>query len=254
MNKSPISAFLLALITLPMSAQTKIDISGNNTSSSYVSYNTGISLATGKTVDVYMARYCYFSSQITGGGTLNLHAGGERSYLGTAKGAAWPNWTSFKGDIHIFPYKENAPSAGFYGVVLAHGGKTFSPENVEDAIKSGKVNSSMANNHVTLHAGATICCEANTSGAGFRIGELNTEEGSYIQGYMKKGTHSNIIRLKDIFRIFPAYQLVSLADEHGSQLPYGHMDKIIDLEGIYEDAEVLNMRIVSDVLYIRIKM
>lgn len=188
MNKSPISAFLLALITLPMSAQTKIDISGNNTSSSYVSYNTGISLATGKTVDVYMARYCYFSSQITGGGTLNLHAGGERSYLGTAKGAAWPNWTSFKGDIHIFPYKENAPSAGFYGVVLAHGGKTFSPENVEDAIKSGKVNSSMANNHVTLHAGATICCEANTSGAGFRIGELNTEEGSYIQGYMKKGT------------------------------------------------------------------
>lgn len=63
-----------------------------------------------------------------------------------------------------------------------------------------------------------------------------------------------MIRLKDIFRMFPAYQLVSLADEHGSQLPYGHRDKIIDLEGIYEDAEVLNMRIVSDVLYIRIKM
>lgn len=63
----------------------------------------------------------------------------------------------------------------------------------------------------------------------------------------------DMIRLKDIFRMFPAYQLVSLADEHGSQLPYGHRDKIIDLEGIYEDVEVLNMRIVSDVLYIRIK-
>ena len=63
-----------------------------------------------------------------------------------------------------------------------------------------------------------------------------------------------MIRLKDIFRMFPAYQLVSLADEHGSHLPYGHRDKIVDLEGVYEDAEVLNMRIVSDILYIRIKM
>ena len=63
-----------------------------------------------------------------------------------------------------------------------------------------------------------------------------------------------MIKLKDIFRMFHAYQLVSLADEDGSQLPYGHRDKIVDLEGvIYEDAEVLNMRIASDVLYIRIK-
>lgn len=51
----------------------------------------------------------------------------------------------------------------------------------------------------------------------------------------------NMIKLKDIFRMFPAYQLVSLADEHGSQLPYGHRDKIIDLEGVYEDVEVLNI-------------
>lgn len=63
-----------------------------------------------------------------------------------------------------------------------------------------------------------------------------------------------MIKLKDIFRLFPKYQLVSLADKDGSQLPYGHRDKIIDLDGIYEDIEVLNMRIVSDILYIRIKM
>ena len=44
----------------------------------------------------------------------------------------------------------------------------------------------MASNRVTLHEGATICCEANTSGAGFRIGELNTEVGSTLQGYYKK--------------------------------------------------------------------
>lgn len=132
-----------------------------------------------------LSRYCYFSSTITGTGQLNLYAGGERCYLGTAKGATWPNWSAYRGDIHIYPFRENAPSAGFYGVVLAHGGKSFSPEDIEDAIKSGKVNTSMQNNHVTLHDGATICCEANTSGAGFRIGELQTEAGSTLQGYMK---------------------------------------------------------------------
>lgn len=63
-----------------------------------------------------------------------------------------------------------------------------------------------------------------------------------------------MIKLGDIFKMFPGYQLVVLADKHGSQLPYGHRDKIVDLEGIYEDVEVLNMRIVSDILYIRIKM
>ena len=177
----------LVLSWAPVAAQTEeiIDISGNNTSSSYISYDKAISLPASKTVNVKMARYCYFSSTISGTGTLNLYAGGERCYLGTAKGAAWPNWTNYRGDIHIYPFPENSSSAGFYGVVLAHGGKSFSPENIEDAIRSGKVNPSMANNHVTLHQGATICCEANTAGAGFRIGELQTEAGSTLQGYMK---------------------------------------------------------------------
>lgn len=62
-----------------------------------------------------------------------------------------------------------------------------------------------------------------------------------------------MIKLKDILKMFPLYQVISLADEDGSGLPCGLRNKIIDLEGIYEDAEVLNMRIVSDVLYIRIK-
>ena len=63
-----------------------------------------------------------------------------------------------------------------------------------------------------------------------------------------------MIKLKDILNLLPAYQLVALADENGSQLPYGHRDKVIDLKDRYADAEVLNMRIVSDVLYIRIKI
>jgi autotransporter-associated beta strand protein len=163
-----------------------IDISGNNTSSSYISYSTTITLPAGDTVNVMMARYCYFSPKITGSGTLNLFGGGERCYLGTEKGKAWPVWSGFTGDVHVWPFTSNSPSAGSHGVLLAHGGKSSSPDNAKDDAKSGKVNTSMANNRVTLHAGATMTCEANTSGAGFRIGQLDTEAGSTLSGYYKK--------------------------------------------------------------------
>lgn len=177
-------------LCLGATAQTTIDISGDNTDKGYKTYEQSIRIETGKSVDVKMARYCYFSAPVTGSGTLNLYAGGERCYLGTAKGAQWPNWSGFKGDVHVFAFPENSAKAGFYGVVMAHGGKSFSPENIEDGIKSGKVNNSMENNRVTLHEGAILCCEANQNGAGFRIGELNTEVGSTVQGYMKKNTRA----------------------------------------------------------------
>lgn len=164
-----------------------LDISGNNTSSSYVTYEKAISLPKGKTLDVLMARYAYFNSKITGQGTLCLYAGGERCYLGTAKGAQYPDWKGFTGDVHVYPYQKNAPSAGFYGIVMAHGGKTFSVEDVEGCLKSGKVNLMMENNRVTLHEGAFLVCESGTRG--FRFGELQTEKGSTIQGYMKKGSY-----------------------------------------------------------------
>lgn len=191
MEKNLLLAFALSMLLMPVKAQTTtIDISGNNSSSNYVTYDKTVPVASGKTVDVKMARYCYFNSTVTGSGTLNLYAGGERCYLGTEKGASWPNWKSFRGECHIYPYKKNAPSAGFYGVVMAHGGKSFSPENIEDAVKSGKVNNSMERCHTTLHEGAVLCCEANTNGTGIRIGELNTEAGSTIQGYIKKNTRA----------------------------------------------------------------
>ena len=186
MKRHFLLASLLLLAGIWAYAQSEvIDISDDNTDKSYVSYSKAISLPAGKTVDVKMARYCYFSSTISGAGILNLYGGGERCYLGTEKGAQWPNWTNYSGDIHIYPFPENSSKADFYGVVLAHGGKSFSPENIEDGLKSGKVNMSMQSNRVTLHDGAVICCEANTAGAGFRIGELQTEVGSTLQGYMK---------------------------------------------------------------------
>ncbi|MDE6721730.1 MAG: endo-1,4-beta-xylanase [Bacteroidaceae bacterium] len=189
--KTTLLSIALQLLLLPAVAQTKtIDISGDNSSNDYISYDQAISLPADRVVEVKMARYCYFNSYIAGTGTLNLLAGGERCYLGTKSGAAWPDWTKFRGDLHIYPFKENSSKAGFYGVVMAHGGKSFSPENIEDAIRSGKVNNSMEKCHTTLHEGAVLCCEANTNGAGFRIGELNTEAGSTIQGYMKKNTRA----------------------------------------------------------------
>ena len=189
MKKNIFCVVMFAAVTVASAQTDTIDISGNNTSSSYVTYDKALSITANKTVDVFMARYAYFNSKITGSGTLRLHAGGERCYLGTAKGASYPDWTQFKGDVHILPYKENSPSAGFYGVVMAHGGKTFSVEDIEGSLKGGKVNIMMQNSHVTLHQDAVLVCESGTRG--FRFGELQTEPGSLIQGYMKKGTYNS---------------------------------------------------------------
>lgn len=181
---------LLALCLTGLSAvaeEKTIDISGDNSDKNYISYSKSISLPETDVVNVKMARYVYFSSTISGKGTLNLYAGGERCYLGTTGGKTWPNWTNYTGDIHIYPFPENSSSAGFYGVVLAFGGKSSSPESAYEDLAGGKVNPSMANNRVFLHQGATICGEANTAGSGYRIGELQTEAGSILQGYMKKG-------------------------------------------------------------------
>lgn len=181
MKKYLIANLMLLLALTPAQAQKRtIDISGNNTDSSAKSYATAFTLAEGDTVDVLMARYCYFSPKITGKGVLNLFAGGERGYLGNSD-KKWNEWGDYTGDVHIWPYKENAPSASSYNVVLMHGGKAFSPENID----LSKVNRSLENNRVTLHEGATLCTEANTAGSGFRIGELWTEKGSTLSGYMK---------------------------------------------------------------------
>ena len=159
---------------------------GNNNSDNYVTYDKAITVAAGKAVDVQLARYCYITSTVSGKGTINLYAGGERCYLGTKNGSSWANWTNFKGDAHIYPFKENSSSAGFYGIVLAHGGKTFLPGNIEESINSGKLNNAMQNCKVTVHKGAVLCNEANSTNAGgFRLGELEMEEGSTLRGYMK---------------------------------------------------------------------
>lgn len=183
MKRYLITNLLLLMAVTLVQAQTgkrTIDISGDNTDKTAKSYSTAFTLQEGDTVLVKMARYCYFSPKITGSGVLELYAGGERGYLGNSD-KKWNEWADYTGDVHIYPFPENCPSAGSYNVVLMHGGKAFSPENID----LSKVNRSLENNKVTIHEGATLCTEANTAGSGFRIGELNTEEGSTLSGYMK---------------------------------------------------------------------
>ena len=182
------AGLLLAMSSQSVSAEERtIDISGSNSADSYLVYNSSISVPADDIVNAKInARYCYFSSTISGSGVLNIYGGGDRCFLGGEKGKTWPNWTNYTGNVHIYKLAESSYSAGFYGVVLAYGGKSSSPENALADVKSGKVNPSMAINRVTIHNGATMVCETSTNGAGFRIGELNTEAGSTLQGYYKK--------------------------------------------------------------------
>lgn len=65
-----------------------------------------------------------------------------------------------------------------------------------------------------------------------------------------------MVKLRDILKLFSKNQLISLSDEQGSQLPYGHRDRVSELNDLlnydYKDAEVVSMKIIADVLYIRI--
>lgn len=166
----------------------KLDICAKNTSSDYKVYDTPTMIPESTSLSVYTSRYTDFNAPIAGKGTLNLYCGGERTYLGEHVNKKYPSWAQFTGDVHIYPYKEVEKSAGFYGVVMAHNGKTFSPSNIEDCILTGKVCTMMGNNRVFLHDGAAIAFENGTRAAQF--GELNTEAGSRIYGYYKTSGES----------------------------------------------------------------
>ena len=144
----------------------------NNTASSYVELGAPIAIADGGTLDVYTSRYTYWMSPLSGSGTLNIHAGGERSYLGNAKGAQYPDWSAFTGTVNVYPYKEVIGSAGFYGLVLGHGSGSFNVEDAVEDVESATANTMFANKTLVLHDGTTLACESGTRG--FRIGELRT--------------------------------------------------------------------------------
>ncbi len=159
-----------------------LDYCVKNSSSSYKNISDNIYIPVGQTANVRTSRYSEWTGKVAGGGTLNIYAGGERSYIGTAnsKGATYPEWNAMTGDIHVFPYKGMEANCGFYGLLLSSG--TFQPDNIE----ASRGNTIFADKKVVLHNGATIAVESGTRG--IRIGELNTEEGSVLDGYYKKSS------------------------------------------------------------------
>lgn len=169
-----------------------LDISNpSSTSSSYTVYSTPLKVPAGTELSVYTSRYTYWTSPMTGEGRLNFYGGGERSYLGGEKGTTCPDWSTYTGDIHIYPYPEVNPSvkAGFYGIVMAHGNKKFSSDNIAKSISDGGYQPIWENNSVTLHKDATMAGESNNTARAYRIGHLVTEEGSQIMGYYKSNTY-----------------------------------------------------------------
>lgn len=160
-----------------------IDICEKNDSKSYTSWDKPILVNDGQSVDIRTARYSWLNSKMEGTGTINLYAGGERTYLGnkTAKNYH-PDWTLFKGTLNIYPYKEVEQGAGFYGLVW-QSGKTFAPDNAAQNADNGNINPCFAQAHVVLHDGATLACESGKRG--LRIARLDTEEGSTLYGYLK---------------------------------------------------------------------
>ncbi len=159
-----------------------LDYCVDNTSASYKTISDNILVPAGVTTNVRTSRYSEWTGKVAGEGTLNIHAGGERSYLGTqsSKGATYPDWSGMKGSVHVYPYKDVAPNCGFYGLLMSSG--TFQPDNL-DASRCNELFAGMA---VTLHAGATIAVESGTRG--LRFGELNTEQGSVLDGYYRKSS------------------------------------------------------------------
>lgn len=165
----------------------KLDFSDPaSTSSKYTVYDQGILIPAGKELNVYTSRYTYWKSPIKGSGRLNIHSGGERSYIGDNKGAI-PDWSGFSGEVHIYPWPEvnESVKAGFYGKILSHGGAKFDAGSVKSSIKEGRFTTLLANNKVVLHDGATIAGEDGNNARAHRIGSLKTEAGSRIMGFYK---------------------------------------------------------------------
>ena len=160
-----------------------IDLCEKNTSSSFKVYDTPIFVDRDKSVDIRTSRYTYWNSPLGGTGTVNLHCGGERTYLGNKATKNYvPDWTRFGGTLKVYPYRAVEPNAGFYGVIW-QSAKTFAPDNALQDAADGKLNACLANASLVLADGTAMAAEGGKRA--LRIGHLDMEAGSTLYGYMK---------------------------------------------------------------------
>lgn len=154
----------------------------NNTSSSYKNIDLALYIPKGVTASVRTSRYSEWTGALAGEGTLNIYAGGERSYIGTqaSKGSTYPDWSKMTGTVHLYPYKEVIGTCGFYGLLLQSG--TFSPDNEEQS----RPNTLFANKTLVMHEGTTLAAESGTRG--FKIGALQMENTAEMIGYYRSST------------------------------------------------------------------
>ena len=165
-----------------------LDYCVKNTSGSYTIINSPILANEGKELTIKSSRYTYWSGVVEGGGRINLMSGGERTFLGNSS-KAYPDWTKFTGDLHVYPYKEVEGSCGFYGLIWMHNGKTFIADDPMQSANDGKVNKCLANAALYLHEGSTMAAEQGLRG--MRIGKLEMEKGSVLTGYYKSKSSQN---------------------------------------------------------------
>ena len=74
------AGLMLAMSSQSISAEERtINISGSNSADKYLIYKNSISLPASDVVNAKInARYCCFSSTISGSGVLNIYGGGDR--------------------------------------------------------------------------------------------------------------------------------------------------------------------------------
>lgn len=175
-----------------ISQDTSVDISEQNSSSSYKIFSRNLNIAAGVTFSLTSARYTYWTGKVKGEGRIDLHSGGERTYLGGSD-KKYPDWSNFHGEMHVYPYKGKSSSNGFYGLCWMHNGKTFNADAAMTDVTEGKANSCLAGAALYLHEGAALASESGTRG--MRIGHLETEAGSQVYGYLKNtsGNHAYYI-------------------------------------------------------------
>lgn len=163
----------------------EVDFSKQNSASAYETHSQAYRFLEGGQLEMKTARYSYLTGKFIGEGRIDIYSGGERTYLGNS-GKMAPDWSDFKGDVHIWPYKNLSSSNGFYGLVWMHNGKTYTPSTTSVEINNSVVNTCLLKSRVTLHSGAALATESGKRG--IRIGHLDTEEGSQIYGYMKESS------------------------------------------------------------------
>lgn len=162
-----------------------VNITGQNSSSSYVNYNTPIYIPKDKSITFNTARYTYLGSKVEGEGQLIINSGGERTYIGTSD-KMYPSGIGFKGETHVYPYKNLSSSNGFYGLMWMHGGKVFNLDAALTNMDDSKAMNFFQNSTLILHKGTTLGAE--TGVRAMRIGHLEMEEGTQLYGYVKSKT------------------------------------------------------------------